>query len=43
LNTIPVRESPNTSFPERFTHGIPNTFPARASSCQAQIASTMSS
>ena len=43
LNTIPVRERPNTIFPGRFTHGIPNTFPARASSCQAQIASTMSS
>ncbi len=43
LNTIPVRESPKTNFPARFTHGIENSFDARASSCQAQIASTMSS
>ena len=43
LNTIPVRESPNTTLPERFTHGMLNTLEARASSCQAQIASTMSS
>ena len=31
LNTIPVRESPNTTLPERFTHGIPNIFEARHS------------
>ncbi len=28
LNTIPVRESPNTTRPERFTHGIPKTWSA---------------
>jgi hypothetical protein len=43
LNTIPVRLNPNTTRPERFTHGIPKIREARHSGFQAVIASTMSS
>ena len=43
LNTIPVRESPKTKRPARFTHGMLNSFEARQSGCHAVIASTMSS
>jgi hypothetical protein len=43
LNTIPVRERPKTTRPERFTHGMPKIWDARQSGCHAVIASTISS
>jgi hypothetical protein len=36
LNTVPVRLSPNTTRPDRFTHGIPKTCDARHSGFQEE-------
>ena len=43
LNTIPVREKPQTTRPPRFRQGMPKILDARTCGCHDVNASTMSS